>query len=78
MPDGLLTARELGAHLGMSTSWVLDEWEAGRLPGFKLGDGRASPVRFRLSEVEAWLEERRRGPAVSTANALAASRLETR
>jgi predicted DNA-binding transcriptional regulator AlpA len=63
--DSLLTARELGAVLSMSTAWVLDEWEAGRLPGFKLGDGRAAPVRFRLSEVEAWLETRRRGPAVS-------------
>jgi predicted DNA-binding transcriptional regulator AlpA len=57
--DGLLTARELAAHLGMSAGWVLDEWEAGRLPGFKLGDGRAAPVRFRLSEVEAWLEGKR-------------------
>jgi excisionase family DNA binding protein len=64
VPDGLLTARELAEHLGMSSSWVLDEWEAGRLPGFKLGDGRAAPVRFRLAEVEAWLETRRRGPEI--------------
>jgi excisionase family DNA binding protein len=62
--DGLLTARELAAHLGMSAGWVLDEFEAGRLPGFKLGDSRASPVRFRPSEVEAWLETRRRGPEI--------------
>lgn len=59
MPDGLLTARELAAYLGMSAGWVLDEWEAGRLPGFKLGDGKAAPVRFRASEVEAWLEAKR-------------------
>ena len=64
MPDGLLNARELAKYLGMSPGWVLDEWEAGRLPGFKLGDGRAAPVRFRPSEVEAWLETRRRGPEI--------------
>jgi excisionase family DNA binding protein len=57
-----LTARELGELLGLSPATVLDWWEAGRLPGFKLG-GRA--VRFRVSEVEAWLEESRRGPAPS-------------
>jgi excisionase family DNA binding protein len=70
--DRLLTARELAELLGMSASWVLDEWEAGRLPGFKLGDGRAAPVRFRLAEVEGWLETRRRGPAVSRAPSVAA------
>ena len=64
MADRLLTARELGEHLGMSASWVLDEFEAGRLPGFKLGDGKARPVRFRPSEVEAWLETCRRGPEI--------------
>jgi hypothetical protein len=36
------------------------EQAAGRIPSFKLPTG---PVRFRLSEVEAWLEGCRRGPA---------------
>lgn len=35
------------------------------MPGFKLGDGKAAPVRFRASELEVWLEERRGGPAPS-------------
>jgi excisionase family DNA binding protein len=56
--EGLLTARELAEYLRLSPATVLDWFEAGRLPGFKL-NGRA--VRFRLSEVEAWLEENRRG-----------------
>ena len=55
MIEPLLTARELAELLGLSPSTVLDWFEAGRLPGFKLG--RA--VRFRESEVEAWLEARR-------------------
>ena len=62
MTERLVSARELAGLLGLSTATVLDWFEADRLPGFKLG-GRA--VRFRASEVEAWLEESRRGPAPS-------------
>ena len=62
MSDRLLTASELGELLGLSTATVLDRFEAGDLPGFRLfakvdRRGRPSgPVRFRLSEVEAVLE----------------------
>jgi excisionase family DNA binding protein len=59
--EPLATAREVAAILGVSPSTVLDWFEAGKLPGFKLG-GRA--VRFRPSEIEAWLEAQRRGPAI--------------
>jgi excisionase family DNA binding protein len=62
--EGLLTARELAELLGMSRDWVFDRWEAGDLPGFRIGGGARGPVRFRLSEVEAVLETWRRGPAV--------------
>jgi len=54
--EPLLTARQVAGLLGVSASTVLDWFEAGRLPGFKL-NGRA--VRFRESEVEAWLEAQR-------------------
>ena len=53
--ERLLTARELAELLGLSASTVLDWFEAGRLPGFKLG--RA--VRFRESEIAVWLESQR-------------------
>lgn len=56
MPDRLLTARQLGEYLGLSASTILDRFEAHELPGFKLGTSPAAPVRFRLSEVEHWLE----------------------
>jgi excisionase family DNA binding protein len=59
--EGLVTARDLADLLGLSASTILDMWERGDLPGFKIG--RA--VRFRPSEVEAWLEGCRRGPAPS-------------
>jgi excisionase family DNA binding protein len=58
MTGRLLTAREVAEMLGFSTGTILDWWEAGRLPGFRLG--RA--VRFRESEVLAWLEAQRVGP----------------
>jgi excisionase family DNA binding protein len=53
--EPLLSARELADLLGFSSSTIQDWSEAGTLPGFRIG-GR---LRFRLSEVEAWLEERR-------------------
>jgi len=56
--ERLLTAAELAERLALSTSTVLDWFEAGRLPGFKLG----RVVRFRDSEVLAWLEAHRVGP----------------
>ena len=59
MTERLLTAREVAELLGLSAATVLDWHEAGRIPSFKLPTG---PVRFRPSEVEAWLESCRRGP----------------
>jgi excisionase family DNA binding protein len=56
MTEPLLTARELGAYLGLSAATVLDRFEDGRLPGFRLFGRKGGPVRFRLSEIEAVLE----------------------
>ena len=47
MNGRLLTARELGEYLGLKPATILDQWELGKLPGFKFG--RA--VRFDLDEV---------------------------
>jgi excisionase family DNA binding protein len=54
-PERLLSARELAELLGFSSATIQDWVERGELPAFKLG-GR---LRFRESEVLAWLEERR-------------------
>ena len=62
MSERLLTARELAEYLGLSSATVLDWFEAGRLPGFRLGGRKGGPVRFRLVEVEAVLEGWRIGP----------------
>lgn len=60
--ERLLTAAQLAEKLGMSTRWVLTEFEEGRMPGFKMNDTPNGRIRFRESEVERWLESRRRGP----------------
>jgi predicted DNA-binding transcriptional regulator AlpA len=54
--ERLLTARELGEYFGLSASTVLDRFERGDLPGFRLFGRKGGPVRFRLSEIEAQLE----------------------
>jgi predicted DNA-binding transcriptional regulator AlpA len=60
--DRLLNADELGRLLGLSKGTVLDRFEAGHLPGFRLFGRKGGPVRFRLSEIEATLEGWREGP----------------
>jgi excisionase family DNA binding protein len=53
--ERLITARELGELLGFAAGTIVDWSEAGTIPAFKFG-GR---LRFRESEVSAWLEEQR-------------------
>ena len=55
MSEGLLTAAEVAEILGFSTATIVDWAEAGKIPCFKIG-GR---LRFRESEVLAWIERQR-------------------
>lgn len=61
MSERLLTAAELGELLGLSASTVLDRFQRGDLPGFRLFGRKGGPVRFRPSEIEAALEDWRAG-----------------
>jgi excisionase family DNA binding protein len=54
--EPLLRARDVAELLAISPATVLDWFEAGKLPGFRLGGRIGSPVRFRQSEVLAVLE----------------------
>ena len=63
MSERLLTARELAELLGLSAGTVLDWFERGDLPGFRLLGRKGGPVRFRESEVLAAVEQWRIGPA---------------
>jgi excisionase family DNA binding protein len=59
MSECLLTTREVADMLGLSNEAVLRRWRAGDLPGFRLS---TKVLRFRESEVIAWVEAHRRGP----------------
>jgi excisionase family DNA binding protein len=54
--DRLLTAAELAEMLSLSPSTILDRWERGDLPGYRLFGRKGGPVRFSLIEIEAALE----------------------
>ena len=62
MSEQLLTARELAELLGLSADTILDRFEAGDLPGFRLFGKKGGPVRFRQSEIEELLESWHVGP----------------
>ena len=47
MTERLVTGRELGELLSLAPGTILDQWEAGKLPGYKIG--RA--VRFDPDEI---------------------------
>lgn len=53
LPDRLLTAAEAARYLGYSEGTVRNKASAGDLPYVKLG----TALRFRLSELEAWVAE---------------------
>ena len=55
MTEPLLTARQVADELGFAPSTIVDWAEARKIPAFRVG-GR---LRFRKSEVDAWLEEKR-------------------
>src|SRR3954467_1204838 len=53
-----LRPAEVGELLGVSRSWLYDAANSGRIPCVRLGSSDG-PVRFRLRELEAWIEEGR-------------------
>ena len=57
MTERLLTARDLGAYLGLSPATVLRRFRAGEIPGFVLA---SNVVRFDRDEIDRWLATRRR------------------
>jgi excisionase family DNA binding protein len=55
--EPLLRARDVAELLNLSANTVLDWFEAGRLPGFKINGG---PVRFSSSEIAEWVSAQHR------------------
>ena len=50
--ERLLTTRQVAAFLGVSPETVLRRWRTGAIPGYRLA---SNVLRFRESEIEAWL-----------------------
>jgi excisionase family DNA binding protein len=60
MPDEMVDVHELARRYGPPTTWWYAGAERGEIPSYKLGKYR----RFKISEIERWLEGQRRGPEV--------------
>ncbi len=56
--ERLLTTRELADALGLTYRQTVRLWQEAGLPGYRLGE--RGVVRFRVSEVEEWLQQHRR------------------
>lgn len=61
--DRLLNYEQVADRLGYTTETVRNKVNEGDLPftKIKLNDARSGAVRFRESEIEAWIEERAAG-----------------
>lgn len=59
--DEIWTARDVAEYLGLTPGTIVDWFEAGKLPGFKLGGTKQGRLRFRKSEILATLETWRAG-----------------
>ena len=53
MTDRLLTAEEVAELLAVPVSWIRESTRSGAMPHLQLGRYR----RYRLTDVERWLEE---------------------
>ena len=58
MTEPLLTARQVGELLGLSTETVLRKWRKGDLPGFRIA---SNVLRFAPADINAWLQATRQG-----------------
>lgn len=61
MTEPLVDAKAVATHLAVPVSWVFESARSGAIPHLRLG----RYVRFRLSEVDEWLERCRDGGRVA-------------
>ncbi len=54
--DGWMKPEQVCDYLQVERAWVYDQVEAGKMPHVKLG----RLLRFRRSELDAWVEDQRR------------------
>jgi excisionase family DNA binding protein len=64
-----LTAHQLAETLQVSPDWIYDQASSGGMPSYRIGTIR----RFRVSEIEAWLQRYREPHSLGRTPALGAS-----
>ena len=57
-PEKLRAIEEAADFLGVKVSWLYEQVRLDKIPSYRVGRFR----RFRISELEAWLQERHDGP----------------
>ncbi|MFE9803004.1 helix-turn-helix transcriptional regulator [Streptomyces goshikiensis] len=62
MSDEFISAQQLAAQLSMSVSWVYREAHRSGLASYRFGTGRSAKIRFKVSEVNSWIRQRRQIP----------------
>jgi excisionase family DNA binding protein len=67
--ENLLTARQLAEKLQVSADWIYDQAASGGMPSYRIGTIR----RFRLSEIEDWLQRHREPRSLGHVHALPTS-----
>ena len=64
MDERLIGIKEVSDLTGLPRSWLYLATSTGTIPHLKIG----KYLKFRLSEIEAWLDLHRRGPQASKHN----------
>lgn len=62
-----LSKKQIAAHFGRTTRWVEMRMAEG-MPHRKDGESREARTMFRMSDVEAWMDDRGRTPDVHVAS----------
>lgn len=64
--ESFLTAHQLAERLQVSSDWIYEQAADGGMPSYRLGTLR----RFRISEIEDWLQRHREPRSVTQVRAL--------
>jgi excisionase family DNA binding protein len=64
--ESFLTAHQLAEKLQVSADWIYDQASSGGMPSYRIGTIR----RFRISEIEDWLQRHREPRTVAQIHAV--------
>jgi excisionase family DNA binding protein len=64
--ESFLTANQLAEKLQVSADWIYDQASNGGMPSYRIGSIR----RFRISEIEEWLQRHREPRTVARVHAM--------